>query len=1056
MKISIRFFLVGLLLSPALAFGQSFGNGSDPSLIEQFDQLPESQRQLLLKSAGGQIYRPNSNRPVSPPANMLREQNVPSRRFVGNERPPQPLSPSNSAARPLGDKNDAEPGMFRKTLPLFGYDIFAGEPTSFEPYINVPVPADYVVGVGDSFNVQLYGKVNRQYELAVDRGGRLSVPEIGPIVVAGMSYDEAKRILISNIKEQIIGVDVSVTMGELRSIRVFLLGDVYKPGSYSISSMSTITNALVAGGGMGKSGSLRSIKLKRGGRTVGNIDLYDLLLKGDTRADQRLYPGDVIFVPPLGESVSIDGAVVRSARYEMRGRTTIEDLIAMAGGLKDNAYGKEARLERLGRDGKKRVIDIDLSKAKDRKIVVKGGDYLSVPSAVDTQNFTINLAGHVYWPGAYQWYSNITLKDLLPNPNYLKPQAALDYVLVRHEDQESRLYSYESVQLDKLYLGGDDSQNIKLQPGDMVQVFSLKEDRAEVLKDFIEDIKRQQYVDKYQGLLVVSGNVKSPGAYPYEQGMTISKAISASQGLISDIDEPNYPLMAVIQRTNTAGAGREFLSFSLKRVLDGQIDPPIKPDDVVIFLSRKDVEYLYSADLRAILDGKIPPSLAQKGSSGVVIDKKETSVIGDDQVARNALEQAARFENRSSEPLNPENEESEVVLDNSSCRGLSELALLADARRGERFSIALSSTENSDIDVLNVRKCPQVFNDYPKLLTYLLEELVVIKGEVRNPGVFPITDNTMLDEVISVAGGVTSDADLRAIEVSRRVLSQADGADLKRIKLDISQLDNSFRLMPGDIVNFRAVPAILAPGTVRIEGEVQFPGSYDILRGERLSQLVDRAGGLSEQAYTLGTVFTRERIKVQKRNQYARAARELEESYVLAITSRRAAPGGSPQAGAAIKDIVTRLENTDPIGRIVIEADPAVLAVRPEIDIVLEPGDTIYVPPRPTYVSVAGEVLNPGAVLFESNLAADDYIQRVGGYRTTADEDRVFVIFPNGSAKPLQVSFWNYTAEKIPPGSTIYVPRDPAPFDALAFSIDISGLLSDLAVTAASIAAIQD
>ncbi|HIJ31413.1 MAG TPA: polysaccharide export protein, partial [Gammaproteobacteria bacterium] len=204
-------------------------------------------------------------------------------------------------------------------LRQFGYDLFAGQATTFAPVSDIPVPSEYVIGPGDTLQIFLFGKENIEHQLQVSREGELNFPGIGPIQVAGMRFDELKSSLNQRIAQQMIGVRASITLGRLRSIRVFILGDVQRPGSYTVSALSTMTNALFVSGGVTKIGSLRNIQLKRQGKVVTTLDLYDLLLKGDTSQDARIQPGDVLFVPPVGEVVGIGGEVRRPALYELEG-----------------------------------------------------------------------------------------------------------------------------------------------------------------------------------------------------------------------------------------------------------------------------------------------------------------------------------------------------------------------------------------------------------------------------------------------------------------------------------------------------------------------------------------------------------------------------------------------------------------------------------------------------------------------------------------------------------------------------------------------------------------
>ena len=243
-----------------------------------------------------------------------------------------------------------------EALEPFGYGVFESRVTGFEPVVSGPVPHDYVLGPGDSIRVQLFGNVNGIYEFEVTRDGILNLPELGPITVAGLPFSEFRADLSRRVKEMLIGTQVSVTMGELRTIRVFVLGDVNRPGSYAVSGLGTISGALYRSGGISDIGSLRNIQLKRNGELVARLDLYELLLNGDTSGDSRLQPGDVIFVPPIGPQVSVGGAVTRPAIYELTGKASVADMVTLAGGLLPVAYPAAARIEHINGRQERGVI----------------------------------------------------------------------------------------------------------------------------------------------------------------------------------------------------------------------------------------------------------------------------------------------------------------------------------------------------------------------------------------------------------------------------------------------------------------------------------------------------------------------------------------------------------------------------------------------------------------------------------------------------------------------------------------------------------------------------
>ena len=332
-------------------------------------------------------------------------------------------------------------------LQAFGYDLFEGVPTTFAPATDIPVPPDYVIGPGDTVVVQYFGSENQKFRLIVDREGTLSLPEIGPVVVAAMRFDDMNQELSRRVAEQKIGVRASITMGKLRSIRIFVLGEAQRPGSYTVSGLSTMTNALFYSGGVKKIGSLRNIELKRNGVTVGSLDLYDLLLKGDTRDDERLQPGDVIFIPPVGTQVGIDGEARRPAIYELKGERTVGDLVRLAGGLVPSAFPSAAQIQPIDEKRERTIVKVDLGTDIGLDTRLRPGDVLRVYSVLDELDDAVVLSGHVFRPGSYQWLPGMRLSDLLPSLSMVRPKADTGYVLIRRERPPERQIEVRSIDL---------------------------------------------------------------------------------------------------------------------------------------------------------------------------------------------------------------------------------------------------------------------------------------------------------------------------------------------------------------------------------------------------------------------------------------------------------------------------------------------------------------------------------------------------------------------------------------------------------------------------------
>ncbi|HBF45948.1 MAG TPA: sugar transporter, partial [Shewanella frigidimarina] len=312
----------------------------------------------------------------------------------------------------------------------------------------------------------------------------------------------------------IIGINSSITMGELRSIRIFVAGDAYQPGSYTVSSLSTITQALFVSGGINEIGSLRNIQLKRSGETVSSLDLYDLLMRGDSSGDMRLQSGDVVFIPTAGASVSVMGEVRRPAIYELKHNETMADLLSMASGLNPGAYPKSSVVERYSDKAVKTVVNVDLTEDSGLSTLVRNGDLLNVKSASTRVENAITVAGAVIRPGKYQWTNQTKVADLLPSVwGNLTITADLDYSLLVREINQRGDIEIQRIALGKAIANPNSSYNLLLKPRDTILVFDY-EDREALLEPIISKIKNQSRFGDAARLVSINGNVRFPGQYP--------------------------------------------------------------------------------------------------------------------------------------------------------------------------------------------------------------------------------------------------------------------------------------------------------------------------------------------------------------------------------------------------------------------------------------------------------------------------------------------------------------------------------------------------------------
>lgn len=422
---------------------------------------------------------------------------------------------------PSGDEN----------LKPFGYDLFEGAPSTFAPVSDIQVPRDYIVGPGDTLVIQLYGNEPQTYELTVERDGRINFPKIGPIMVSGMTFDAARDAIEAHVSKQLIGTRVSVTMGNLRSIRVFVLGEAEKPGSYTVSGLSSMTNALFVSGGVKKIGSLRNIQLKRAGRLISTLDLYDLLLHGDTSADRQLLPGDVIFIPPIGSIVSVYGAVHRPAIYELRNEKTAEQGIELAGGLLPDADASLGQLERILPSQLRQMRDIDLTSAAGRNTALDNGDKLRIPTIRPTLEKSVKLSGYVFRPGAFAYHSGLRLTDVLRSYDELRPEADLHYIMIRRVAPPELKTEVISADLTRALAAPHSAADPELRPRDEITVFNLSSGRTRILEPVLRDLELQATPEEPEQVVSIDGRVKAPGKYPLEPSMHVSDLIRAGGSL---------------------------------------------------------------------------------------------------------------------------------------------------------------------------------------------------------------------------------------------------------------------------------------------------------------------------------------------------------------------------------------------------------------------------------------------------------------------------------------------------------------------------------------------
>ncbi len=407
--------LVFLGLLPLAAQAQGLGGlGQDPSL---------SQRSASGIGQGQTGIVPTTQTGAGVASPSIANQRQPRTGQIIDPRTQQLLQPEIQQPLERIEFQDFVAQSTGRDLPIFGSGLFKNVPSTFAPVDDIPVTSDYVIGPGDEILIRAWGQLDVEYAAVVDRTGTINIPKVGTINVAGIKYQDLQSYLKTAIGRVFRNFDLTVSLGQLRAIQVFVVGQARRPGSYTVSSMSTLVNAVFAAGGPSAKGSMRGIQLKRGNKVVTELDLYDLLINGDKSKDAPLLPGDVIYVPPVGALVAISGSVNVPAIFELKTRPTsneprttnnvLADLIAWAGGLASTASGQKATVERIDNHRTRKVDEFILDTAG-TQTNLRDGDLVTIYSVTPRIDNAVSLRGNVAQPGRFPWRQGMRVKDLIP------------------------------------------------------------------------------------------------------------------------------------------------------------------------------------------------------------------------------------------------------------------------------------------------------------------------------------------------------------------------------------------------------------------------------------------------------------------------------------------------------------------------------------------------------------------------------------------------------------------------------------------------------------------
>ena len=677
-----------------------------------------------------------------------------------------------------------------RRLPIFGASLFADVPSTFAPVSDVPVGPGYILGPGDEVNLQVSGQVNDQVHLIIDRAGSISLPGVGSVHLAGLPYAQLNNFLTQQLNKIYRNFTVNAQLGSLRTIQVFVVGQARRPGTYSISSLSTLTNAIFASGGPSPQGSLRDFQVKRDGVTIDHFDLYDLLLHGDKTKDIPLQTGDVLFIPFVGPQVAIVGSVDSPAIYELkRGDpppvTTVADALQLAGGMTAVAAGSTVRLDRIFEHSMRNIEDVNLQAAS---VTLKNGDILSVTSVIDRFRDAVTLRGNVANPGRYVWHPGMRISDLIPNK----------------ESLVTRNYWRKRNQL-----------------GQLAQDY--QPDRP--------DASTQQ-----EGALEVHGNATDKlSTSPNQAGNTNpSDSSSGGSSVGAALTGNNSPFeaktdvilsapdiywtYAVIERQSAADLTTSLIPFNLgKVVLDGDASQNLEllPNDVVTIFSKADLRVPTALQTRYVrLEGEFDAAGVYSVLPGETLRGLLRRVGG---FTPDAYLYASEFTRESTRRVEQQRlreyadqleaqilatTSQQVARANTPTEQQTETASTADARSAvER----LRSLQPIGRIVLDLKPDSKGVDDVPDIALEDGDRFVVprvpanvtVEGQVYNANAFVYTPGQHVIDYLKRAGGPDREADKK-----RMFLLHADGSVVSRQYDNVGQSP----IYPGDTI---VVPPIL-------------------------------------------------------------------------------------------------------------------------------------------------------------------------------------------------------------------------------------------------------
>lgn len=907
-------------------------------------------------------------------------------------------------------------------LVQFGYDQFGrGRPVAI-PQTGA-VQDDYILGPGDQIVVTLRGQENSQFRTTVDRNGQIVLSRLPPISATGRSFGSFRQDLEIAVHRAYVATDAFVSIGRVRQISVLVSGEVNNPGQRFVTGLSSVVDALLLSGGVKKTGSLRDVRIQRGAHGY-SVDLYAVLTGGAGGANLRLMDGDRIVVPPLGPTVAVTGLVRLPGIYELSAHqsgVSVRALLALAGGQEVRGRYRLSLL-RIDADGSSSLVALNTQTG-----LVRDSEILFVQLGANQTASQATLSGGTGLAGTYPVTAGTRLADVLREPGAMGTAPYTLFGIIVRKDPHSLLRSLVAFTPVAVLNG---TENEEIQTDDMIRVLSVSESSllSNVVRVYLEKLAADQAILR-NPLMDQNVTAVTPALPPVGNRVPGGEGAAIAAGVSSSVDastaaSSTLPLSKVDE-----------LSFALN-------DLTSAPPDV------------QRANILSLMDLRAPGTLAAGSTESLAEQQDQTGI---QPPSRNDMQNQSPQNDLPSSPAMPGNvatsfnrvagepnvypsSQPPPVQDNPALNFQD--APLAQGRFASNREV---QTFGELVRQLNV--------DPLVLINFLIEQRARLDGAVRGPGSYFVGPNATLNDLVQAAGGTINWADQSGIElITTAVDPQTGHAVTQRQTLPLGHAQlASYIVRPRDTLRFNQIFTDVGIGAVTVQGEIRSAGSYPIIRGEHLSELLARAGGLTNTAYPYGTVFLRKSAAQAEHDGYIRDANEIENELVDAMT-RVGNDKIDPGSFGSLQAFVAELRNQKAVGRIAIIADPSVLAAKPELDPLLEAGDLVYIPQRSSTVAVLGQVAQPGSFPYRPGMSVQDYIDKAGGYSAISDDSMTFIVLPDGTARKVEKSWLSFSADNLPPGSTIVVPRDVTPLDTRQLILDVSSIFSQFAVSIASMA----